>query len=67
MFKYLRAEMVRVDVNVEKLAEMIGMSIGALYARLSGKVPFTIDEAVAIKKALGVDIPIEELFATKEE
>ena len=67
MFKNLRAEMVRADMDVPTLAEKAGMkSAGALYSRLNGTVPFSLDEAVTIKKVLGVSMPIEELFEKAE-
>ena len=67
MFKNLRAEMVRADIDVPKLAEKAGMkSAGALYSRLNGTVPFSLDEAKAIKSVLRVDMPLEELFDKTE-
>nr|DAO53817.1 MAG TPA: hypothetical protein [Caudoviricetes sp.] len=33
---------------------------------MSGKVKFTFDETLRIKDAIGVDLPLEELFEKKE-
>lgn len=62
LFKNLRAEMVRAGLDVAELAEKVGMKAGALYSRLNGTVPFSLDEAIAIKNVLGVEMPLEELF-----
>jgi len=67
MFNNLRAEMVRAGVDVSALSERCGMKVGALYARLNGTTPFSLEEARRIKNALNVDLPIEELFARKDE
>lgn len=67
MFKNLRAEMVRKGIDVPKLAELIGMKPNALYSRLNGTTQLTFAEAVTIKQALGVDMPLEELFEERKE
>ena len=67
MYKNLRAEMVRKDIDVPKLAEMIGMKISALYARLNGTAKLSFAEAVTIKQVLGVEMPLEELFEERKE
>lgn len=67
MFKNLRAEMVRADIDVPQLAERIGMKPNALYARLNGTTQLTFSEAVEIKAVLGVTMPLEELFEERKE
>ena len=67
MFKNLRAEMVRKDIDVPKLAEMIGMKVSALYARLNGTTTLSFADAVNIKHALGVEMTLEELFEERTE
>ena len=67
MFKNLRAEMVRRDIDVPKLAEMIGMKVSALYSRLNGSTVLSFADAVNIKQALGVDMTLEELFEERKE
>lgn len=62
MFPNLRAEMARKGVNVSDLAEQSGIATTTMYDKLSGRTKVTLDEASAIKTALGVDIPIEVLF-----
>lgn len=62
LFKNLRAEMLRAGLDVAGLAKKTGMKVSALYSRLNGTVTFSLDEAIAIKKVLGVEMPLEELF-----
>ena len=66
MFTILKAEMVKNHVNAVTLGEMCGMKPSAIYSRLNGKTPITLDEADLIKKALNSDLPIEELFQKEE-
>lgn len=56
-----RAEIARVGSGVQSLAEKIGLNRVTLGRRLSGQLPFTIDEIVAIARAL--DVPLETLLA----
>ena len=67
MYKNLRAEMIRADLDVSSLAKKCGMKQGTLYSRLKGSTPFSLDEACRIKSALGVGLSLEELFEKKEE
>ena len=62
MYPVLRAEMARRDISRAALAEMIGMPAATFYAKFSGRFGFSLEEATAIKEAIGVDMPIEELF-----
>lgn len=48
MFRNLRAEMVRRNVKQEQIAKVAKMHKCTLSRKLSGKVPFTINEAIAI-------------------
>ena len=62
MYPNLKAEMARVGINMIILAERINMPYSTLVQKMSGRSEFTVGEAFAIRKALGVDIPIEILF-----
>ena len=44
------------------LAERINMPYSTLVQKMSGRSEFTVGEAFSIRKALGVDVPIEVLF-----
>ncbi len=62
MFLNLEAEMARVRLNRTKLSKELGVTIGTLSLKLSGKSELTLREAMKIKEILGVNMPIEELF-----
>ena len=67
MYKNVKAEMSRKGIILEDLAEALGLTIGTVSQKLNGKYPITLNEAKIIKKRLGVDIPLEELFEVIEE
>lgn len=62
MFPYLRGEMAMRRYTISKMAEDLGISICSLSSKLNGKYPFTLDEAKSIKKLLGTEKTLDELF-----
>ena len=67
MYPNVRAEFARKNLTLEKAVEALkglgfSMTIATLSQKLNGKYPITFDEAKAIKKITGTDIPLEELF-----
>lgn len=50
----LKAKIVEREMNVEALAEKIGMDRSALYRRLNDAEKITIGEAIKMKDALGM-------------
>ena len=50
----LKAKIVEREMNVEALADLIGMDRSGLYRRLNDAEKFTIGEAMKIKEALGM-------------
>lgn len=63
MFPNLKAEMARRDIKLADLAAVLGVTVPTLSTKLNGKYPLTWDEAIKIKRFIGVDIPIEVLFS----
>ncbi len=63
MYPNLRAEMARKNINLVALAKMIGMAQTTMYDKFNGRSVFDLDEADAIKDALGVNMSIDDLFA----
>lgn len=61
-FPKLRGVMAEQGVSVAALAEKTGIKYCTLSPKIRKVRPFTLSEAVTIKKALGTDMPIEELF-----
>ena len=67
MYRNLKAEMARQDLNICSLAELIHMSMQKLSRRLKGEVPFTVDEAIDIREKMKLQhIPIEVLFKRED-
>lgn len=62
MYNNLRAEMTRRNVNAKEIANKLGKTEGTISSKITGKTDFTMDEARQIKRILGVDITLEELF-----
>lgn len=67
MYPNLRAEMARKNVTLSWLADQIKMHVSTLSEKMNGKANFSLDEAKKIKKALGVDLSIDDLFYKEEE
>lgn len=65
MYPNLNAELSRRDLTVEKLALLIGMNYNTLRLKLKGERRLTFSEALSIKQALHVTIPLEVLFSTE--
>lgn len=66
MYSNVRAEMARKNIKIVDLAEMTGIRYQTLSDKLRGDAPILMKEAVAIKNALQVDMPLEELFAVEQ-
>lgn len=66
MYPNIKAELARKDMSIVELSTATGINLSTLYGKLKGDYKFTVDEAMNIKTAIGVDIPIEVLFKKKE-
>lgn len=66
MFPNLRAEMARRNITGYELADKIGVTNSTFSQKFNGKSLFDLDEAISIKKALGTDMPLEQLFEPDE-
>ena len=62
LFPNLRAELARKGMSIPQLAELTGIKTTTLYDKFNGRSAFTLDEAVLIRDALGLDMSIDELF-----
>ena len=65
MYLQVDIELTASRMSRKDLAGKIGMSYNTLLQKLAGKFPITLDEAFAIKKALGSKKPIEKLFESE--
>ncbi len=50
----LRAKIIEEEMNVEELAEIVGMSAPTLYRKLRAPLKMTIGDAIRIKDVLGL-------------
>ena len=66
MYPNLRAELARKDMSIPQLAELTGIKTTTLYDKYNGRSAFTLDEAVLIRDALGLDMSIDELFRKED-
>lgn len=62
MFVNLMVEMKRKGFNGRSLAEKSQLTYQTFMKKMGGSGDFTIKEAIAIKKALDSDMPVETLF-----
>ncbi len=62
MYPNLRAELSRKGLTLRIVSKWLGVTVSTLSLKMRGKYPFTLNEAVTIKKRLGVTIPLDELF-----
>ena len=62
VYPVLSAELIRQKVSYAKLGELLGYSHATISKRMHGSPEFTPEQQAAIKKFLGVDMSVEELF-----
>lgn len=65
MYRNLEAELARRGMTKTQIAKELGITLGTLSLKLSGKYKLTLPEAIKIKKILNVDLPIEYLFKSE--
>lgn len=63
MYENVRAELARKNKTLTDLSQETGIRYQTLSEKLRGNSPLLLKEAVAIKRAIGVDMSIEELFS----
>lgn len=66
MYRFLRAEMVKSNIPVYKLAQEIGVAEKTLRNKLNGETDFTWQEALKVRKIVNPEMELEELFQTEE-
>lgn len=65
MYRNLEAELARNKITKTFLAKEIGITVGTLSLKLSGKANLTLPEAIKIKNIVGKSLSLEYLFETK--
>lgn len=70
LFPNLSAEMARANLSKPALAQIIGISLGAMYAKTSGKTEFTLGEMRDISSCLDTmtdqELTLDYLFKKRE-
>lgn len=67
MYGNLKAEMARRDLSMTDVGQMCGLSLQAISRRFQGKIPFSIDDAIAIRKQMGLETMRVEYLFQKED
>ena len=67
MYPNLEAELKRRNIKRIDLAKHLGIGISAISDKMQHKSDFSLSAAIAIKKFLGVDFPLEYLFDKVDE
>lgn len=62
MYNNVKAELARKNMTMVDLSNKTGIRYQTLADKIRGDSILTVEEARKIKKALGVDMPLEELF-----
>lgn len=63
MYANVKAELARKNMTIVDLSNKTGIRYQTLADKIRGDSILTVDEALKIKEAIGVDMPIEELFS----
>lgn len=67
LYPTLVGEIAKRGIKKYALAEGVGMSDRMLRNKLSGKTPFSLPEALAIKNRFFPDFTVEDLFVKSNE
>ena len=62
MYPNLRAEMARQKITLTQLADILGVRVATISAKINGKSKFNFDECFEVKKALKTDLTLEKLL-----
>lgn len=62
MYNTLRAEIARKNLTMGEIADNLRIARTTLYQKMTRENSFLVNEAVQIKRMLGVNMPIEVLF-----
>lgn len=63
MYVNVKAELARKNMTIVDLSNKTGIRYQTLADKIRGASVLTVEEALKIKQALGVDMPLEELFS----
>ena len=67
MFNFARSKMTEHGLRLEDVAPQMNIAVSSLSNKLNGKSEFSLDEAIAFKRIVKSDLPLEELFKESNE
>lgn len=62
MYKNLNAELARMGWTRKDLSNATNIRYQTLNEKMNGKTAFTLKEAIEVKKAMKIDMPLEQIF-----
>ena len=62
VYHKLYVEMVKAKKKPTQVGREIGVNAHTILRKMRGRTAWTLWEAIAIKKAIGSELPLEELF-----
>ena len=65
-YKRAKAEMTLNGLSIRDVAQKMNIQYEALTRRLRGVIDFSLDDAIAFKKAINSSTPLEKLFEVSE-
>lgn len=66
MYPNFEAERARQKITLEDISTILGKTVANWSSKLRGDTVLTFDEAIALKRVLGTDLPLEELFEKRD-
>lgn len=67
MHRNLKAEMIRANLSVKKLAMLLGITERSLRNKINGKTEFSLNEALKVRNTISPSMGLEELFEKDEK
>lgn len=64
MYKNLKAEMTRNEIQRKDIADFLGLRYATVVDKINGKYQFKLEEAFSIKKRFFPNLSLEYLFET---
>ena len=67
MFKNLKAEMIKQDVSVKKIADVLNIKVDTARLKLNGKIPMRVQECQKIVELFAENNTLDYLFCQKTD
>ena len=67
VYRKLVARIAMLGLSRREVADHLGVTYGTLHNKLCAHTPFTLNEAISLRRLLGLNEPLEELFRRADE